>query len=126
LVLRRIVVVEDQDDSREVIQMLLQDAGHKVFTAADGVAAVSVIEREHPDVALVDIGLPGMNGYEIARKIRANSVLDDVILVAVTGYGMDSDVKAAKDAGFDEHVRKPVDIRTIEEILSVRARRKAS
>jgi CheY-like chemotaxis protein len=125
--LRRVVVVEDQDDSREMLQILLQEAGHKVFSAGDGLAAVSAIEREHPDVALVDIGLPGMNGYEIARKVRENSVLDDVILVAVTGYGMDSDVKAAKEAGFDEHVRKPVDLRTIEEILSTRlARKKAS
>jgi two-component system CheB/CheR fusion protein len=125
--LRRVVVVEDQDDSREMLQVLLQEAGHKVFAAGDGIAAVGAIEREHPDVALVDIGLPGMNGYEIARKVRENPVLDDVILIAVTSYGMDSDIKAAKEAGFDEHLRKPVDLKAIQEILSTRTvRKKAS
>jgi two-component system, chemotaxis family, CheB/CheR fusion protein len=123
----RVVIVEDQDDAREMLRMLLETAGHKVFEAADGLEAAHVIQQEHPDVALLDIGLPGMNGYEVARRIRQNAVFDDVILVALTGYGMESDVKAARDAGFDDHLRKPVDLKAVQEILANRTiRRKAS
>jgi two-component system CheB/CheR fusion protein len=114
----RIVLVEDQFDSRELLQELLQNRGHVVIDAADGEAAIEVIEREHPDVALIDIGLPVLSGYDVARAIRAKEHLDDVVLVALTGYGAPSDVAAAREAGFDEHVIKPVELRTIDGILA--------
>jgi two-component system, chemotaxis family, CheB/CheR fusion protein len=119
---RRVLVVEDQDDSREMLRVFLESMGHTVLEEADGAAALATIEREHPDVALIDIGLPIMNGYDVARHTRENHLLDDVVLVALTGYGRDSDVDAAKTAGFDAHVTKPAEPRVIDEILSRRAR----
>jgi CheY-like chemotaxis protein len=121
---RRIVVVEDQDDSRQMLRVLLETSGHLVIDEADGHAAIETIEREHPDVALIDIGLPLLSGYEVARKLRQNPVLDDVVLVALTGYGTDEDVKAARDAGFDEHLTKPTDPDLIAEIIARRGRRR--
>jgi two-component system CheB/CheR fusion protein len=114
----RIVLVEDQEDSREMLQLLLQKRGHIVVEAADGRAAIDAIEREHPHVALVDIGLPEVSGYDVARAIRLKEHLDDVVLVALTGYGAPTDVAAAREAGFDEHVIKPVALATIDEILA--------
>jgi signal transduction histidine kinase/ActR/RegA family two-component response regulator len=124
---QRVLIVEDQDDSREMLRVLLESMGHIVLERADGATGLAAIERDHPDVALIDIGLPVMNGYEVARRVRANPRLHDVILVALTGYGRDSDVATAKAAGFDEHVTKPADLHVIEEILSRKIpRRKAS
>jgi CheY-like chemotaxis protein len=81
-----------------------------------------MVVLEHPDVALIDIGLPIMSGYEVARRVRENRLLDDVVLVALTGYGRDSDVEAAKAAGFDAHLTKPAEAHVIDEILSRRTR----
>ncbi|MBV8763072.1 MAG: PAS domain S-box protein, partial [Deltaproteobacteria bacterium] len=115
---RRIVLVEDQHDSREMLRMLLESLDHVVIDAADGAAAVEVIERERPDAALIDIGLPVMTGYEVAQRIRQNKALESVMLVALTGYGAPSDVKAARDAGFDAHLVKPAEISRIQEVLA--------
>ena len=123
---RRVLIVEDQQDAREMLRVLLEAAGHTVLEEADGASAVSAIEREHPDVALVDIGLPVMSGYEVARRIRDNRVLDDVVLVALTGYGRDKDIESAKIAGFDAHLTKPADFQALDEILARNARLKAS
>ena len=120
---RRILIVEDQDDAREMLRLVLESMGHIVIEEADGASAVSAIDREHPDIALIDIGLPRMSGYEVAQKIREQRSLDDVLLVALTGYGRDVDVKAAKAAGFDAHVTKPADVQVIEDILSNRVQR---
>jgi CheY-like chemotaxis protein len=119
---RRIVVVEDQDDSREMLCLLLRSMGHTVTEECDGGQAIGAIEREHPDIALIDIGLPVITGYEVARKLRGNPLLDDVILVALTGYGRDSDVEAAKAAGFDAHLTKPADAHVIDDVISRRSR----
>jgi two-component system CheB/CheR fusion protein len=120
---RRVLIVEDQEDSREMLRLLLESMGHLVLEEADGAGAVSAIEREHPDVALIDIGLPVMSGYEVARRVREIRLLDDVILVALTGYGRDSDIEMAKDAGFDAHITKPADSHLLDEILARKARR---
>jgi two-component system, chemotaxis family, CheB/CheR fusion protein len=123
----RIVIVEDQEDTREMLRFYLHCQGHVVLEAADGDAGVSVIEREHPDVALIDIGLPGITGYDVARKIRENAMLDDVLLVALTGYGMEADIAAAKAVGFDYHLTKPAEPQLIDRILEAKyQRRKAS
>jgi two-component system CheB/CheR fusion protein len=116
----KIVLVEDLADSREMLRLLLESNGHIVVDVDDGIAAVEAIDREHPQVALVDIGLPGMNGYEVAQEIRRRPHLADVVLVALTGYGAPSDLAAAREAGFDEHVIKPPDLERIEEILARR------
>ena len=115
---RRVVVVDDQDDSREMLKMLLESRDHEVIDAADGPTALELITRERPDVAFIDIGLPIMTGYEIAQQIRARRDLDGVLLVALTGYGAPSDVSAARAAGFDEHVIKPAELTRLEQILA--------
>ena len=114
----RLVLVEDQPDSREMLRMLLEAKNHIVIEATDGALGVEAIEREHPDAALVDIGLPVINGHEVARRIRSRRDLDDVMLIALTGYGAPSDVTEARDAGFDHHVCKPVALARIEELLA--------
>jgi two-component system CheB/CheR fusion protein len=114
----RIVLVEDQPDSREMLQLLLVKRGHVVIDASDGASAIETIDREHPDVALIDIGLPSISGYDVAREVRKREHLDDVVLVALTGYGAPGDIAAAREAGFDEHVIKPAELAVIEEILA--------
>jgi len=113
----RLVVVEDNIDSREMLRVLLEKRRHIVFEAVDGKQGVELIEREHPDAALIDIGLPVFSGFEIARQIRTKQHLDDVILVALTGYGAPGDVTAAREAGFDHHLCKPAELTRIEAIL---------
>jgi CheY-like chemotaxis protein len=114
----RLVLVEDQQDAREMLRVLLEKRKHVVLEAADGARGIEVIEREHPDAALIDIGLPVLNGYEVARQIRARKQLDDVVLIALTGYGASGDVAAAREAGFDHHVCKPAEVARIEELLT--------
>ncbi len=114
---RSILVVEDQDDAREMLTLLLEAHGNNVFGAADGPTALDIIERERPDAALIDIGLPSMNGYEVARQVRSHPELAAVYLVALTGYGTHDDVRAAHDAGFDHHMTKPADPETIQRVL---------
>jgi two-component system CheB/CheR fusion protein len=114
----RLVVVEDQPDSREMLRVLLEKRKHIVIEAADGARGIEAIEREHPDAALIDIGLPVLNGYEVARQIRSRKYLDDVLLIALTGYGASGDVSAAREAGFDYHVCKPAELSRIEELLA--------
>jgi two-component system CheB/CheR fusion protein len=115
---RRLVLVEDQHDAREMMKMLLESLDHVVLDAADGATAIDLIAREKPDAALIDIGLPEMNGYEVAQRIRENQDLRHVMLVALTGYGAAADVSAARSAGFDAHLIKPAEMHLLEELLS--------
>jgi CheY-like chemotaxis protein len=119
---RRIVIVEDGSDNREILRSLLELSGHQVTTAADGQAGLEAIVAVRPEVALVDIGLPLIDGHEIARRIRGAPEYDDVYLVALTGYGRPEDRRAALDAGFDEHLVKPVDFDELANILTYRDR----
>jgi two-component system, chemotaxis family, CheB/CheR fusion protein len=116
----RIVLVDDQADSREMLRMLLESRDHHVIDVEDGPTAIDVITREKPDVAFIDIGLPAMNGYEVAQRIRDVPDLEDVLLVALTGYGAPSDISAARAAGFDEHLIKPAELAKLERILASR------
>jgi CheY-like chemotaxis protein len=116
----RIVLVDDQADSREMLRLLLESRDHLVIDVEDGPSAIDVITREKPDVAFIDIGLPAMNGYEVAQRIRDRPGLEDVMLVALTGYGAPSDISAARAAGFDEHVIKPAELAKLERILATR------
>jgi CheY-like chemotaxis protein len=111
-----IVLVEDQDDSREMLKLVLERRGHQVESACDGPEGVRAIVGTRPDVALVDIGLPGMDGYEVARAVRAQ--LDSSVkLIALTGYGQPADVARSTQAGFDRHVTKPLATDKLELIL---------
>jgi PAS domain S-box-containing protein len=107
---RRVLVVDDQADAAESLAMLLRAEGHEVRTAPDGAAALEAARAYHPEVILLDIGLPRMDGYEVARRIRAQAGLEDVVLVAVTGYGQEEDRRRAAAAGFDAHLVKPADL----------------
>ncbi len=113
----RIVLVEDQADSRAALRQLLELQGFAVVEAADGRSGALTIEAQHPDVAIVDIGLPELDGYEVARRIRSNPDLRDVYLVAMTGYGTSEDIERSREAGFNEHLTKPADHRRLQEIL---------
>jgi two-component system CheB/CheR fusion protein len=112
-----VVLVEDQADARRMMQILLESSGIRVSTADNGVEGAALIERLHPDLAIVDLGLPLMNGLDVARRIRANRTNDGTRLVALSGYGQDADVQAALEAGFDEHLTKPPDPDRLERLL---------
>lgn len=114
---RRIVVVEDNPDVRDLLRLKLKRLGHEVDAVGDGVAGVDAIMDRKPDLALVDIGLPGIDGYEVAARVR-ESLGREVVLVAVSGFGLPEDKRKAIDAGFDEHITKPADVNDIENLLS--------
>jgi two-component system, chemotaxis family, CheB/CheR fusion protein len=122
---RSVALIEDQADARRMLQVLLEAEGVQVFTAGDGEQGAVLIERLHPDLALVDLGLPVMSGFDVARRIRANPENTATWLVALSGYGQDSDVQAALDAGFDEHLTKPPDPERLERLLAGEPRREA-
>ena len=112
-----ILVVEDNADARESLCLALELQGHRALPAADGPAALEVLERERPRVAVLDIGLPGMDGYELARRMRA-ALGDTIVLVALTGYGGVRDGAEAAQAGFDRHLIKPVDVAELVRVLA--------
>ena len=114
----RIVLVEDIDDNREMLQACLELDGHQVISAKDGEAGCDAILVHKPDVALIDIGLPGIDGYEVARRIRRDAGCSKVRLIALTGYGQQSDVANAMAAGFDAHLVKPVDPNALAVVIS--------
>jgi two-component system, sensor histidine kinase len=105
---RRILIVEDNDDAREMLRIQLTQEGHEVHEAADGPTGVDMAAAVAPEVVLVDVGLPGLDGYEVARRIRAGSGGRSILLIALTGYGQAEDQSRARDAGFSLHFTKPV------------------
>jgi two-component system CheB/CheR fusion protein len=113
-----VLVVEDNEDSRTTLQQLLQLDGYEVSVATDGISGFEAIRREHPDVALLDIGLPGMDGYQIARKVRRELWEQRPRLVAITGYGRAEDHAAIMEAGFDEHLVKPIHPGDLDRVLT--------
>jgi signal transduction histidine kinase/CheY-like chemotaxis protein len=113
----KLLLVEDNDDSRELLATLLQQHGHRVTCAADGLTGVEQALASQPEVMLVDIGLPGLDGYGVARRVR-EAFGAAPYLVALTGYGQPEDRARALASGFDEHLTKPVDIKVLESLLS--------
>lgn len=103
-----VLVVEDNPDAREMLHAWLEELGHRVYTARDGIEGLDLARTLRPDVALVDIGLPGLDGYQLAENLRASSEGRDTMLVAITGYGRPEDSARAREAGFDAHLVKPV------------------
>jgi CheY-like chemotaxis protein len=115
----RVLVVDDDPDTREVLRVSLSLQGHEVFEAADGPAAIQAVEDRRPQAALIDIGLPGLDGYEVARRIRAAAAGRHLLLIALTGYGQPDDRRRAEEAGFDRHLVKPVDPGGLAKALSL-------
>jgi signal transduction histidine kinase len=118
LMSRRIVVVDDNADIRDTLLLMLSMWGHRVEVAADGASGLQLVLRDRPDVALIDIGLPVMNGYDVARCIRKSGLREGIRLIALTGYGQPSDREKAAAAGFDAHLLKPIAPAVLAEALN--------
>jgi CheY-like chemotaxis protein len=120
---RRVLVVDDNEDAANSLALLLKLGGHETASVYSAVEALQRACVFRPDVVLLDIGLPGMDGYEVAQKMRELPGLRDITLVAVTGYGRSDDRLRARDAGFDDHLTKPVEYALLERTLAgIRAR----
>jgi CheY-like chemotaxis protein len=115
---RRILVVDDNVDAAEMLATLLEIGGHIVRVVHTGHEALEVIAEHRPDVVLLDIGLPGIDGYEVARRIRDDSTLQQPLLVALTGWGAAEDRRQAREAGFDVHLVKPIDQAQLAAVLA--------
>lgn len=116
-----ILVVDDNADAAESLAMLLEMRGHRLRTAADGPQALEACRRQPPDVVLLDIGLPGMDGYEVARRLKAMPGMSASVLIAITGYGQAEDLTRSKEAGFDHHLVKPVEPESLVSLFESRA-----
>jgi two-component system CheB/CheR fusion protein len=116
-----IVIVEDQDDNRIMLRKLLELDGYQVFAAENGPKGLAAIEQHRPEIALIDIGLPGLDGYQVAKQVRENLGNRSVYLVALSGYGQPQDVQAALTAGFDTHLVKPLEPQRLRNLLTARA-----
>ena len=118
---KRILVIEDNRDSADSLRLLLEFSGHEVAVAYAGHDGVQAAEQCQPDVVLCDIGLPGLDGYGVARKIRANPTTAKARLIAVTAYGQDEDRRRSHEAGFEQHLVKPVDPDALQRVLNCSA-----
>jgi len=116
---RRVIVVEDNADVRELLKLRLRRLGHHVDSAVDGPSGLAKVLKERPDVALIDIGLPGIDGYEIAHKLR-QALGQSITLVALSGFGQPEDKRKAIESGFDQHLTKPVEFGDLEAVLNRR------
>jgi PAS domain S-box-containing protein len=115
---RRILVADDNADAVDSLAMMLRMMGHELAVARDGAEALEQGERFHPDIALLDIGMPKLNGYDVARAIRSSEWGRQIVLVALTGWGQDEDRRRSLDAGFDHHMVKPVDLAALAAVLN--------
>ena len=115
---RRVLLIEDNTDAREMMVTILEMRGFEVIDAADGRSGLKLAKDSRPDVAIVDIGLPELDGYEVARRIRADRDTKGIRLIALTGYGQEEDKRNALDAGFDHHLTKPLSPDKLIEILT--------
>ena len=115
---RRVLIVEDNADARESLGMLLEMQGHDVRSAQDGDTALKIVEEFLPEVVLLDIGLPKMDGFEVIRRLHAPMDGAQPAVIAVTGYGHAEDRRRTKEAGFDHHLTKPVDPREVMAIVA--------
>ena len=114
----RILVVDDNEDSANMLAILLKTSGHAIRTAYTGPMALEIAAEFLPELVLLDIGLPGINGYEVARRLRQIPQLHRIKLVAMTGYGQESDIRLAQEAGFDSHQVKPINFAKVSELLA--------
>jgi CheY-like chemotaxis protein len=119
------LIADDNNDALETLALLLEMAGHDVIKATDGQAALDAATAHRPDIALLDIGMPILNGCEVAKHIRATAWGQDVTLVAVSGWGQQDDVQRSSAAGFNLHLVKPIDFEAVEKVLTQRATKAA-
>jgi CheY-like chemotaxis protein len=115
---RRILVVDDNVDAAEMTSMLLAMWGHEVHTLHDGLSVVAEVESFRPEVVLLDIGLPGMSGYDVARELRQRPACQGIVLAAMTGYGQAKDRQQSREAGFEFHLTKPLDPNLLEAFVT--------
>ena len=120
---RRILIADDNQDGADTMRMLLESSGHEVHVAHTGAEALEIAKRVHPEVALLDIGMPDMSGYDVAQSIRHEAWGADLTLIAVTGWGQNSDKRRALAAGFDEHLTKPVDPAKLSALVEAQQRK---
>jgi two-component system, sensor histidine kinase len=113
----KILLIEDDTDARDALAALLGLDGHHVTATGDGAHGVDLAKAAPPDVAVIDIGLPGLDGYEVARRIRS-TVAPSTVLIALTGYSLPEDRQRAAEAGFDDHIVKPVDPADLSRLLA--------
>ncbi|MGY0595349.1 MAG: response regulator [Paraglaciecola chathamensis] len=116
---QRILIIEDNVDAAESLSFLLEFNGHTTRVAYDGASGLSAAEEFRPNVVLLDIGLPDLNGYQVAGKIRETSWGKDIFLIAATGWGQDKDKALAQGAGCDRHLVKPIDYSELTALLSI-------
>jgi len=114
---RRVLLIDDNVDAAESLAQLLTLSGHDARTAGDGVGGIRLARDFHPEIVFCDLGLPGMNGYDVARELRSLPFGDEMVLAALTGYGQPADRERTAQAGFDAHLVKPVDPAVIESFL---------
>jgi PAS domain S-box-containing protein len=117
LVTHRVLVVDDNQDAAESLAMLLQSLGAAAHVVNSGAAALAALDAFRPDVVLLDIGMPGMDGYEVAQRIRQQPQFNAVKLIAVTGWGLEADRRSSRASGFDHHLTKPIDIAALQDLL---------
>lgn len=117
---RRVLVVDDNVDQANSIALLLEHAGHDVQVAHDGLKALELARSMRPEFVFLDLGLPKLDGFEVARALRREPGLAGVRIIAVTGYGQESDREKAREAGIDQHIVKPADPAFIESLLGAR------
>jgi len=115
---RRILIVDDNQDAAESIAQYLQLEGHEVKTVGDGMQALACVSVFAPQIVVLDIGLPVLSGYEVAKRMRAMPVTKNALLVALTGYGQKEDQVRAMDSGFDRHFIKPADPRVLVDLIA--------
>jgi CheY-like chemotaxis protein len=118
-----LLIADDNIDFATSLGEVLEALGHRVMLAHDGVAAMAAARARPPAVAFLDIGMPGLNGYEVARRLRAEPATQAALLVAVTGWGQSSDRERAREAGFDHHLVKPADLAQVLPLVESAARR---
>jgi CheY-like chemotaxis protein len=115
---RRVLVVDDNTDNAELLKILLEEEGHETFMAHDGVEGLAAAERLRPDVVLMDLGLPRIDGFDACRRIREQSWGKQILMIAITGWGQDVDRRKSQEAGFDHHLVKPVEASDISALMS--------
>jgi len=120
---QKVLVVDDNKDSAQTLAMMLKIMGNDVRTAHDGLEAIEKAQEYLPQVILLDLGMPKLNGYDVCRRIREQSWGTSIVIIALTGWGQAEDRQRTKEAGFDHHLVKPVDVAKLKELLDAAARR---
>jgi CheY-like chemotaxis protein len=119
--LRKVLLIEDNEDARRAMLTVLRHYGYRAFEAADGFEGIATADELQPDAAIIDIGLPHYDGYEVAKRLRSGPERrSEMLLIALTGYGSQEAQQKAKDAGFDEYLVKPVSPRDLAELIELR------